>query len=308
MVNAKSADLGPTTYNSLARPMITNANSPAPPSISPAYNAARGLSPSKGPSPAINKAFTVISKATAPSIKNGFANTFSKLIDIPIDTRKTPSNSPLNGWIVASTSRLYSVSASKSPAINAPIVIERPALEVARPVMITTRMLAAMKTSGPSISAAILKIGRKIKRPIITIKITTIIEIAKALIRPKIPSSLRVGDMNETANRIGIIAISWNNKMPKAARPSGAISLFLSAKICITIAVDDIAKAIPIINDAVGDTPKANQTISATPIEQENICKPPSVNTSFRIFFKRSKLSSSPIANKRNITPSSDIV
>ena len=66
---------------------------------------------------------------------------------MPTETKNTPRSRPLNGSIVASIARRYSVSASSRPATKAPSVIDRPLAAAVSAVPTMTRRQAAMNSS-----------------------------------------------------------------------------------------------------------------------------------------------------------------
>ena len=114
---------------------------------------------------AMTSNFSSTMPPAVPKTRIGWAATvrISKLM--PMEIRNTPTNRPLNGSMVTSTWRRYSVTASSSPPISAPRAMERPAAVVARPVAITTSRHAAMNNSGRRVRATLRNSGRSTKRP-----------------------------------------------------------------------------------------------------------------------------------------------
>ncbi len=96
---------------------------------------------------------------------SGLAKMMAGLIPAPTETKYSPSSRPLNGSIVTSISRRYSVSASRSPATKAPSAIDRRLAAAARPSPSTTSKQAAMKNSGLFVSATKWKNGLSARRP-----------------------------------------------------------------------------------------------------------------------------------------------
>ena len=72
---------------------------------------------------------------------------------------------PLNGSIVTSTWRRYSVPASSSPPISAPSAIDSPAAAVASAAAITTSRQAATNSSALRVRATLRNSGRSASRP-----------------------------------------------------------------------------------------------------------------------------------------------
>ena len=74
--------------------------------------------------------------------------------------KNRPSNKPLNGSMVTSTSRRYSVSANKSPATKAPSDMDSPAAAAATLEPVMTSRQAATKNSVERACATWLNSGR----------------------------------------------------------------------------------------------------------------------------------------------------
>ena len=107
-----------------------------------------------------------------------------------------------------------------------------------------------------------------------------------------------------TRNRNGSTAKSWHSRMAKLVRPVAVPKRRFSASSCMTIAVDDSAKAPP-STIATGSVLSNNEAIAAITAPVTTTCAPPSPNTSRRMAHNRSSDSSRPIMNNRNTTPSS---
>ena len=90
---------------------------------------------------------------------SGASNSRARSSRRPTEIRNTPSNKPLNGSMVTSTWRRYSVSASSTPAISAPNAIDSPADAAASPVASTTSRQAAMNSSGLFVWATLRNSG-----------------------------------------------------------------------------------------------------------------------------------------------------
>ncbi|GJE68744.1 hypothetical protein CHKEEEPN_0263 [Methylorubrum podarium] len=109
------------------------------------------------------------SASDRPRIAPGAATSWAGSRFMPTETKNTPSNRPLNGSIVASIARRYSVSARSSPATKAPSVIDRPLPAATSAVATMTRRQAAMNSSGERVRATSWNSGRSAKRPATTI-------------------------------------------------------------------------------------------------------------------------------------------
>ncbi len=88
---------------------------------------------------------------------------------MPTVKKNTPRSTPLKGSMATSIDFLYSVSASRIPATNAPSAMESPARLAATPVATTTNKVAAMKGSAAPVDATSLNSGLKRRRPATTI-------------------------------------------------------------------------------------------------------------------------------------------
>ena len=97
------------------------------------------------------------------------------------------------------------------------------------------------------------------------------------------------------------------NRVDKDKRSTCSDGLCFSAIICKTIAVEERARPAPNIKEE--ETSSPNQSDN-NPIDYAVIitCAEPKPKTYKRMAFKRSKLSSNPIANNRKITPTSPII
>ena len=173
---------------------------------------------------------------------------------MPTETKNTPSSRPLNGSIVASMARRYSVSASSRPATKAPSVIDRPLAAAVSAVPTMTSRQAAMNSSVERVRATSWNSGRRARRPATTISTSAIAAwpSAMASAQPLSPPSSRPS--TAIANRTGATARSWNSRTAKLVRPVGAFSRFCSARTGSTTAVDDRARPMPTITAPVSGT------------------------------------------------------
>ena len=223
---------------------------------------------------------------------------------MPTETKKTPSSSPLNGSIVASIARRYSVSARSRPATKAPSVIERPLAAAVRAVATMTRRQAAMNSSGERVRATSWNRGRSARRPATTMRTRAMAACpsARASAPPTSAPSLRPS--TAMANSIGATARSWNSSTAKLARPAGVFRRFCSARTGRTTAVEDKASARPTMTEAANGTSRANRMMPMTR-EEASTWADPSPKTRRRRVRSRSHDSSTPIMNIRKITPNS---
>ena len=79
---------------------------------------------------------------------------------MPTAMKKSPSSRPLNGSMSASSSWRYSLSASSTPAMNAPSAIESPTDSNSRAVPTTTSSAAAVNASCARVAATMRRAGR----------------------------------------------------------------------------------------------------------------------------------------------------
>ncbi len=141
-------------------------------------------------------------------------------IPMPTETKNTPRSRPLNGSIVASIARRYSVSAKSSPATKAPSVIDNPLAAATRAVAAMTRRQAAMKSSGLRVRATSWNSGLRPSRPAPTSRASATAAWPSARARP-VSASLSLRPSTAMANRTGATARSWNSSTAKLARPAG---------------------------------------------------------------------------------------
>ncbi len=244
------------------------------------------------------------SPAATSATRPGSAASLDRSRAAPTDTKNRPSSSPLKGSTVTSISRLYSVSASSSPAMKAPSAIDRPLTAATALVPISTNRQAAMKNSVERVAATRWNSGRSTSRPRPTMAAMASAAGASVQSRPgTAPPASRLA-RNEAPNRRGATARSWNSSTAKAVRPAPEFSRLRSASSGITIAVEDRASVPPSSAATATGTPMpipaAIRTSPDTPT-----CNGPSPNTSRRRADRRSNDSSSPIMNIRNTTPNS---
>jgi hypothetical protein len=102
----------------------------------------------------------------------------------------------------------------------------------------------------------------------------------------------------------GIAAMSWNSRIAKLVRPTGAVSRLRSFMLWIAIAVDESASASPATSAARHGRPTVTKK-PASSAPHSASCMPPPRNTSRRISHSRLGSSSSPIANSISTTPNS---
>ena len=93
-------------------------------------------------------ALTAIRQMTISMIVTGCCINKPRLTDMPTAIKNRPSNSPLKGAMLASSSCRYSESASSMPAMNAPSTIDIPAACIKSAAPITTSSAVAVNISG----------------------------------------------------------------------------------------------------------------------------------------------------------------
>ena len=147
----------------------TKANSPAGARTRAVSSAGRAPSPHSRARAKITPVLTAVRARARPKTLNGSAAMASRSSPRPTPTKKTPSNSPLNGSIDTSTSRRNSVSARRTPATRAPMLMDRPLAWAASPAPTTTSRLAATNSSPPWAALRALaterNMGRSTTRP-----------------------------------------------------------------------------------------------------------------------------------------------
>ena len=252
--------------------------------------------------------FSAISPAARPSTRTGCAITVPKSSRAPTVTKNRPSSSPLNGSIITSISRRYSVSASSTPATNAPSAIDMPVMVATCPASRMTSRQAAMNSSRLRDSATVLNSGRSSQRPP---RISTPMPISAGISAssPCAPTPCPPGLSGEpvriiAVTMIGATATSCASSTANTLRPEAEFSALRSASTGMITAVEDRASAMPKRVDPTTLRPMTKNT-TASAIEDSTICEAPSPSTMRRIALRRSKVSSSPMENSRNTTPSS---
>ena len=180
--------------------------------------------------------------STTAAISSGCASTTAKSMLMPTAMKKRPSSRPLNGSMSVSSSRRYSLSASSTPARNAPSAIDRPTVFISAAVATTSSSEAAVKISGVSLLAIQRSAGRSSRRP--PKMITAIVPIAFAAPSQPPPSLPPIGARarNGIRARIGIAAMSCSSETLRMLSPEVVASTLRSASTPRPIAVDDIAR------------------------------------------------------------------
>ena len=125
----------------------TKANSPPPASSSAVSAAVRQPSRKRLASTNTTIPLSRMPPKVMPRTRSGRSARTERSSAMPMETKKSPSNSPLNGSSVTSSSRRYSVSASSTPAMKAPSAMESPAIADSSPAPMTISRLAAMNSS-----------------------------------------------------------------------------------------------------------------------------------------------------------------
>ena len=185
----------------------------------------------------------------------GWAASAAGFTLMPTVRKKTPISSDLNGSIVTSIARRYSVSASSKPAMKAPSPMESPAAAAINPVPSATSRVAAMKLSEESVEATRRKSGRMARRPITMMAATAAIACSSAWVRPTSSEPPFCAPSTLTRKSRGITARSWQSRMAKLARPAEEVMRRWAESSSTTIAVEDKASAVPINSAAAGGWP-----------------------------------------------------
>ena len=250
-----------------------------------------------------NAAFSSRNDATSSAIKPGRCSTTAKSMLMPTAMKKSPSSKPLNGSMSVSSSRRYSLSASSTPARNAPSAIDSPTACISAAVATTSSSDAAVKISGVSLRAIQRNAGRSSKRPPSTIAAMTPIAFA-APSQP--PPSLACGPKasNGTSARIGIAATSCSSATLKMLCPELVPSRLRSASTPRPIAVDDIARPKAPTTASRQSAPAATPTAAISAAEPSS-CTLPQPKIGLRSDHRRRGSSSSPTRKSISTTPNS---
>ena len=240
---------------------------------------------------------------TVAAISKGCASTTAKSMLMPTAMKKRPSSSPLNGSMSVSSSRRYSLSASSTPARNAPSAIDRPTAFISAAVATTSRSDAAVKISGVSLPAIQRSAGRSSKRP--PRMITTIVPIAftgRSQSAP--PSAPATPARNGTSARIGIAAMSCSSETLRTLSPEVVAVTLRSAMTPRPIAVDDIASPSAATTARRQSMPKPSAA-SARSNAEPSSCTLPQPKIGFRSAQRRCGSSSRPTRKSIRTTPNS---
>ena len=92
---------------------------------------------------------------------------------MPTAIKNRPSSSPLKGSILVSSSRRYSLSASRTPAKKAPSAMDSPTICISAEMPTTSNSDAAVKISGVLLRAIQRSKGRNASRPPTMIPVIT---------------------------------------------------------------------------------------------------------------------------------------
>ena len=202
-----------------------------------------------------------------------------------------------------------------TPAMRAPILIDRPAAWAATPAPTTISRHRATNSSWPDwvrlrLRATERNRGRRTRRPITTTSARPMAAGASAnRVRPiswgsSTPPGTAAATSRETVIRMGATARSWASRTAKVERPATDFSLPCSAMTGMTTAVEDRARPMPSTAAPANDWPiRVNRPPRTT--AQTTTCIRPKPKTSLRIALSRSHDSSRPIMNNRKATPSS---
>ena len=206
-----------------------------------------------------------------------------------------------------SSSRRYSLSASSTPAKNAPSAMDSPTNCINAAMPTTSSSDAAVKISGVSLLAIQPSSGRSSKRPPKMMPPTTAMILrassprfdwANASFEPAITAK------SGSRAKIGMAATSCSNRIENPACPLDVGIRLRSPMACSAIAVLDSASPRPATSAICQPTPKA----IAAPVMaalHASICALPQPKMGRRKSHRRFGSSSSPTKNSISTTPNS---
>ncbi len=219
--------------------------------------------------------------------------------------KKRPSSSPLKGSRSASSSWRNSLSASRTPARNAPSAIDSPARFASKAVAITVSNAAAVNTSLTRMRATTRNAGRTTRRPPTMTTATTMASFSSMIHHvPAVGWEVTIGESNGTTASIGRTARSWNKRIPNADRPCWVLSCPRSASTCRTSGVEDKESPNPTISAAVGCRPRSHAPPPSNSVHIAT-CAEPRPKTMRLITHSRVGCSSRPMMNRSSTTPNS---
>ena len=281
-----------------------NANSPPCASSRPPSRARPQLKPPTRNTPPVTRVLISTRPTTDAAIQYWWVTTSRTSMPMPTDMKNRPINNPLKGSIVTSTSWRYWVSATRSPAMNAPRAIDRPAAAVAPAVLSATSKVSAMKTSGWCWRAKRRNTGSMTRRPTTKISVTTTADLSsvsdRVVARPLEDARPRMSIRISS----GTTARSCSIRMANTACPSGCASERCCASSCSTTAVEDRLSTRPSTTATLGPLPKTHARLPMISALSSTWALPPR-NTQRRIDIRRWADNSRPIRNIRKITPRS---
>mmetsp|Transcript_5800 Transcript_5800/g.15466 ORF Transcript_5800/g.15466 Transcript_5800/m.15466 type:complete len:242 (+) Transcript_5800:860-1585(+) len=203
----------------------TNANSPPWPSSKPTRIDSASDNPNGRPTTVTTDVLTIISDEIRNATASGsFTNSVMSKV-IPVVMKNRPSRSPRNGSVSTIIWERKSVSASNTPATNAPRVIERPSSSVNQAAPSTVRSTSDVNASGLRLEATKLNILLSSCDPKTTTNVIAPIAL-RSVIPSTIPSSLICDaptqpdvESKGTRTRSGTTAISCASSTPNVAVP-----------------------------------------------------------------------------------------
>ena len=187
-----------------------------------------------------------------------------------------------------------------SPASSAPTIGDSPTEAVARLAVMTTRRLAARKSSGLFVRAAWANMRGRIIRPRTSIASTVATPSNSVMPRLFAPDMPAVGASAPSRKMIGTIATSSNRSMARAARPTGDVVPDMGR----TRAVEESARARPSPIAPPQFWPTAFNAVPMISAESRSSAAP-TPKTSFRKDHNRLNESSSPMVNSNRMMPNS---
>ena len=190
------------------------------------------------------------------------------------------------------------------PARNPPRASDRPTACVAHAAPTATISVASVNSSVLRARPISWNSGRTSQRRNVSTsaRATAACRIDSTISHVSRSGPLPASALSSASN--GTNARSWNSRMPIAMRLCVRFSSACSPSWRITIAVDDMASAPPIITAVRGGTLSPHSTTANAAVVSET-CRPPMRNASRRMAIMRGSENSSPSVNTRNTTPSS---
>ncbi len=226
---------------------------------------------------------------------------------MPTERKNKPSRMPRNGSMSASSWWRNVDSDSSTPAMKAPIAIDRPPHCMNSAAPSTTSSAAAVMTSRPPSAATMRNNGLMAQRPAASRppSAPSAISTDSQAGRDECDAGCRCASArNATSASNGMIERSSSSRIDTARWPAGDAVTPRSSSIFMITAVDDSTKPIAPITATAGGQPKARPTPDSS-APQTSTCASPSPKISLRNAHSLVGRISSPIRNRNSTTPSS---